>query len=940
VIRFIRKISNYFCNTFVGGMSSLKNMQDFSQDSNLALMELEKGLRSVKSGEQYEVIVHLPTLLERYPFPLLVNSAFLKLADVFRTGSNFLKLCVLKAIQSSKHHLIKIFNIDEFCRRFFAVSHSNDPIARAVTLRVFGNIACIASERKNIHHCIRTSLDSNDMVEKEAAIFALKCFSEQSRCFVESIWLKVAKTVQNIETPIDIKLKLLPVFKYMSHDVHIATQVYTLCTKTLLSSFPAYPFVTSLLNITTQLTLSTLIDIPKQIDLLLQYCLHDPRKCIQLVATRNLHLIAKQAHHLWKSTQVTKLCESVPLIIQSILKENILRVIICLAESSHQLFTEQAQSYLDNLVNDVSLDVSTLALHAKVLIKSRLSEENMDMESADIQMLLAMSLAETNFQAYKRCLLTLKVLLYRNTENQCASLKSFLLECLTSFKDKYLLELCNTIASVSIRWSSFLSNDVDTLLTVIKKCLTDSESDNGKIGIVMATLIMHASTNKNVDEKIEIQLQLFEIIMKSELKCEYWTLYKVGRIATNLVCPNLAWKIFSEAQTKVSSEHYAFWLQALTKFQYGESLLLSNVQSIQELQTQLMSALNSYQEGLISLKAAITTNHPLYFQFKFARLRADTLKAYNQLLVCCSSFKLHPPPAMIMKNDLKDVQYQCRIASQFQTCANMFNNVTMGYQHLFHSSFNADSTSLQFIQVLIEASQVMAHAIELLISQRSTERISTGMEGLKTSSQPQDDFVKRLSETNLQLYKHIMKVDKENVDVPLSNIPVDCLSALTFAQLKVGLSYPYYFFNSQQKTSVQLSISPGSSTKESPCSVNITHNMALQIEGFILQNNRKANFRNVSKVNLRVKVMPSDQVTNPANQYKPVQACENILIESTQPHNDYFSSHFLLTFKYVGHHTIKITCGVTDEHGVDWETGPTYMLYADVFEHAGHYKKK
>lgn len=53
--------------------------------------------------------------------------------DFFR--SNFLRLCVLKAIQSSRKHLDKIFNVDEFCRRFFAVIHSNDPIARSVTLR-------------------------------------------------------------------------------------------------------------------------------------------------------------------------------------------------------------------------------------------------------------------------------------------------------------------------------------------------------------------------------------------------------------------------------------------------------------------------------------------------------------------------------------------------------------------------------------------------------------------------------------------------------------------------------------------------------------------------------------------------------------------------------------------------------------------------------------
>ena len=44
------------------------------------------GLRSGKAGEQCEAIVHVPALLERHPYPILVNAAFLKLADAFRTG--------------------------------------------------------------------------------------------------------------------------------------------------------------------------------------------------------------------------------------------------------------------------------------------------------------------------------------------------------------------------------------------------------------------------------------------------------------------------------------------------------------------------------------------------------------------------------------------------------------------------------------------------------------------------------------------------------------------------------------------------------------------------------------------------------------------------------------------------------------------------------------
>ena len=51
-------------------------------------------------------------------------------------------------------------------------------------------------------------------------------------------------------------------------------------------------------------------------------------------------------------------------------------------------------------------------------------------------------------------------------------------------------------------------------------------------------------------------------------------------------------------------------------------------------------------------KAAVTTDHPLYFQFKFARLRSDMLRAYSQLLTCCSSLKLNPLPNIAMTSSV------------------------------------------------------------------------------------------------------------------------------------------------------------------------------------------------------------------------------------------------------------------------------------------------
>jgi len=46
-----------------------------------------------------------------------------------------LRLCVLRVTQQSEKHLEKITSIDEFLRRIFTVIHSNDPVARALTLR-------------------------------------------------------------------------------------------------------------------------------------------------------------------------------------------------------------------------------------------------------------------------------------------------------------------------------------------------------------------------------------------------------------------------------------------------------------------------------------------------------------------------------------------------------------------------------------------------------------------------------------------------------------------------------------------------------------------------------------------------------------------------------------------------------------------------------------
>ena len=95
--------------------------------------------------------------------------------------NNFLRCWILKVCEQSEKHIDKILNVDEFVKRIFSVIHSNDPIARAITLKTFAAVVCIVPERQQIHHAIRESLDSNDPVEVEAAIYAAMRFASYSK---------------------------------------------------------------------------------------------------------------------------------------------------------------------------------------------------------------------------------------------------------------------------------------------------------------------------------------------------------------------------------------------------------------------------------------------------------------------------------------------------------------------------------------------------------------------------------------------------------------------------------------------------------------------------------------------------------------------------------------------------------------------------------------
>jgi hypothetical protein len=54
------------------------------KDPQLILQDLDKGLRSQKIHEQYESLLFFIKLINQYPQAVVVNTAYMKLSDLFR----------------------------------------------------------------------------------------------------------------------------------------------------------------------------------------------------------------------------------------------------------------------------------------------------------------------------------------------------------------------------------------------------------------------------------------------------------------------------------------------------------------------------------------------------------------------------------------------------------------------------------------------------------------------------------------------------------------------------------------------------------------------------------------------------------------------------------------------------------------------------------------
>uniref|UniRef100_A0A8C9LAU1 Integrator complex subunit 7 n=1 Tax=Pavo cristatus TaxID=9049 RepID=A0A8C9LAU1_PAVCR len=886
-------------------------------DANSALMELDKGLRSGKLGEQCEAVVRFPRLFQKYPFPILINSAFLKLADVFRVGNNFLRLCVLKVTQQSEKHLEKILNVDEFVKRVFSVIHSNDPVARAITLRMLGSMASIIPERKNAHHSIRQSLDSHDNVEVEAAIFAAANFSAQSKDFAAGICNKISEMIQGLATPVDLKLKLIPILQHMHHDASLASSSRQLLQQ-LVTSYPSTKMVIVTLHTFTLLAASSLVDIPKQVQLLLQYLKNDPRKAVKRLAIQDLKLLANKMPHTWSRENIQALCESALHTPYDSLKLGMLSVLSTLSgtiaikqyfSSAPGTAATTARSFdLVKLAQECCYHNNRgIAAHGvRILTNISASCQEKDLLPLEqdavfgLESLLVLCSQDDSpgAQATLKITLTCMVKLVKCRPHLSQSVVESLLTQLHSAQDAARILMCHCLAAIAMQLpvlADGMLGDLMELYKVIGRSTTDKKQELLPVFVLETTLINMQNFMRFAQGNHDMARELYQSLL-----------------------------------TQVASEHFYFWLNSLKEFSHAEQCLTGlQEDNYSSALSCIAEALKSYHKGIASLTAASTPLNPLSFQCGFVKLRIDLLQAFSQLICTCNSLKTSPPPAIattIAMTSGNDLQRCGRISNQMKLSMEEFRNLAVRYGDLYQSSFDADSATLRNVELQQQSCLLISHAIEALIldpeSANFQEYSSNG------AAHVESEYERRM----MSVFNHVLE-EVESLNrkyAPVSYLHTACLCSAVIALLKVPLSFQRYFFQKLQSTSIKLALSPSPRNPAEPIAVQNNQQLALKVEGVVQHGSKPGLFRKIQSVCLNVS---SVLQSKSGQDYKiPIDNMTNEMEQRVEPHNDYFSTQFLLNFVILGTHNITVESSVIDSNGIVWKTGPKTTIFVKSLE--------
>ncbi|KAK5903383.1 hypothetical protein CgunFtcFv8_007170 [Champsocephalus gunnari] len=245
-----------------------------------------------------------------------------------------------------------------------------------------------------------------------------------------------------------------------------------------------------------------------------------------------------------------------------------------------------------------------------------------------------------------------------------------------------------------------------------------------------------------------------------------------------------------------------------------------------------------------------------------------------------------------------------------------FRSLAARYADLHQSSFDADYATLRNVELQQQSCLLVSHVIEALIL--DPQAASFQEYGTLGSVQTESEYERRMMSVFSRVLEEVEGLTKKHP--PVSHLHTGCLCDAVIALLKVPLSFQRYFFQKLQSTSIKLALSPSPRTPSEPIPVQSSQQLTLKVEGVVQHGSTPGLFRKIQSVSLNVtSVLQSKTGTDLKI---PLDSKTNEIEQRVEPHNDYFSTQFLLNFSVLGTHTVTVEASVVDESGIEWKTGP------------------
>ncbi|CAM4756251.1 unnamed protein product [Rotaria magnacalcarata] len=935
-------------------MDMLLNNQttSYNDDPNRLWVEIDRGIRSKEAQRQFEAILKMPGLFKKETTSTtLISAALIKLATLFQEGTNEMRLNVTKVLDRVANQLQKSSMLDDPIKLIYSVMHSNDCIARALTLRALAMMPHILADDVEAHLHIRLALDSNDEIEILAAVKAAKKFIPCSKTFAMSISTKLVSLIEDLTTPLTIKSWLIPLFEHMTHDATVSMKGRQLLIS-LITKDTTEEFLQIAVPTLARLAVKSHIEIGETVKFFLKFLKLEPRQNCRKLILRHLVPIARCCPIVWLDSTTEDLIAFANDSDDDYARLQVLRIIEALITGGGYI-TPTSTSDLKKLLqmfiihNNIPVAYQCCSTTLRIILKYRnissMESQNNELFSSHnvlddliehlntaLAVLLTNVIQANELRELQNTLNLIEQLsrVYNESAQNCIHL--LFTTCANVENPELLSYLAKSLVRLSTNHKEIIANETAQLC----RLLANPSLNDDDVRYNLLALFVLSNPNNNINEIHEHVKQLSP-----------WKCFLLARWCIRHCLFKLAIDLLQIVINCVNISIHEIWLQTLMDICRAEERLQTAMNSskddLQVLCENIAEAGSFYESSLITMPTTVSIDdnkHSIDATFDFERaycdIRSSIIHQFYELI------------HVIYQYDLGMISFDLLGKRMLSIMAKRFSTISSKIDDIQQSCFDGDAQTLWCLTFNRFLCDFIFAVIERIVRHVSLDK--TTWEDRLDEMSWRDGFTEQM----FIRFRHVVdfvctrlqskKTTKKNVNV---DEELAILQYLASSLITIPPPIPRMFFQKLQQTVVKLVVSPNEN-EDRPVHESDAL-LPVQIHGEIDATYHYLPLRTVKQVFVEVltsqqmnkknksKVPVLDQITND-DSYRGAKAslfsADSTLSKMTDSESDHyenvilneelkdnrFHAGFILHLGSVTNYNIHVRVSFEDNSGQRW----------------------